>query len=264
MPKKGKKHHNFRDLTNQQFNRLLVLKNFRNIKGYVEWQCLCDCYKTIWVKSDRLIRNITKSCGCFARDIHSKSCSKINKKYNIVDYIGKKYDRLTILDSTDFRNSYVSCLCLCGNICTKKLCDIINMRVRSCGCLKREIYEKNKNVIFKKQNIIISRNTLSKRIKSNISSFLYKLKLNNKYICNICNSENYIVLHHLFSKNNNPELSKNINNIIPLCIKCHAGFHNSYGYGMNTPLQYLEYKKILFDLEYSFNNYIPQTKFSWR
>jgi len=62
---------NFRDLTGQKFNHLVVLEqgeSFINKSGrnYVMWICQCDCEdKTIFsVRADALTTGNTKSCGC--------------------------------------------------------------------------------------------------------------------------------------------------------------------------------------------------------
>lgn len=63
------------DLTGQKFNRLLAVRiqikthtyNGRECKK-AYWECLCDCGKTVLVRSDSLKKGTTKSCGCFNSD----------------------------------------------------------------------------------------------------------------------------------------------------------------------------------------------------
>lgn len=61
--------HNFIDLTNSRFGRLIVLSfggqtRYRNAK----WNCLCECGTSIVVSSGNLRNGNTKSCGCLQRD----------------------------------------------------------------------------------------------------------------------------------------------------------------------------------------------------
>jgi len=54
----------FKDLTNQKFNRLTVLKLAPKQKHKVAWLCKCDCGKTTIVLATNLTGNRTRSCGC--------------------------------------------------------------------------------------------------------------------------------------------------------------------------------------------------------
>ncbi len=51
--------------------------------------------------------------------------------------------RLTILgpDYTRGRNSYVKCLCTCGNIKTIRRDHVVSGEIKSCGCLERELID---------------------------------------------------------------------------------------------------------------------------
>ena len=61
------------DLTNKTFDRLTVVRRGENTKqGGVRWICLCDCGNIACVSSSNLRRGITKSCGCYSREVTSK------------------------------------------------------------------------------------------------------------------------------------------------------------------------------------------------
>lgn len=49
------------------------------------------------------------------------------------------------------------------------------------------------------------------------------------------------VIHHVYSRNTHPHLMYNINNVVVMCEECHMKFHNQYGYGNNTTLQFIEF-----------------------
>ena len=65
-----------------------------------------------------------------------------------------------------------------------------------------------------------------------------------KYTCVSCRKKIYDpVFHHLYSVNTHKELACKIDNGVTLCKKCHRNFHNIYGYGNNTPAQFIDYIK---------------------
>jgi hypothetical protein len=62
------KNSNIKDLTNQKFNNLLVLKQQgRSKHQQVKWLCRCDCGQETIVVSNNLLNGNTKSCGCKRR-----------------------------------------------------------------------------------------------------------------------------------------------------------------------------------------------------
>lgn len=52
------------DLTNQQFDRLLVLKFLRTVNGDTIWLCQCKCGKACEASTNNLNTGNKKSCGC--------------------------------------------------------------------------------------------------------------------------------------------------------------------------------------------------------
>jgi len=56
----------FLDITNIRFGKLIAIKEVgKNKSNQYMWECLCDCGKKSIVSSSNLVRNNTKSCGCF-------------------------------------------------------------------------------------------------------------------------------------------------------------------------------------------------------
>ena len=84
----------FKDLTGQIFGRLTVVKRVENSKsGHTRWLCLCECGNEVIVYSTNLIRGITKSCGCYNREVVSNMFKKGygESSYNsVINYYKKR------------------------------------------------------------------------------------------------------------------------------------------------------------------------------
>ena len=68
-----------------------------------------------------------------------------------LDFIGKKFNKLTIIEQADSiytggkKRGAFKCICDCGNTTIVLKEKIIKGTVKSCGCLKKEMYENNQN-----------------------------------------------------------------------------------------------------------------------
>lgn len=81
------------DLTGQRFGRLTVIERvedhiYPSGKPRPQWLCHCDCGNDIVVKSNCLLNEETKSCGCLIIDT-AKIMGLNNKKYNHYDLSGE-------------------------------------------------------------------------------------------------------------------------------------------------------------------------------
>ena len=66
-----------RDLSGQRFGRLVAIRPCgKNKFGNFCWLCKCDCGKEHIVASGKLVSGSTKSCGCYAKDVHIKQLEK--------------------------------------------------------------------------------------------------------------------------------------------------------------------------------------------
>ena len=57
--------HNFKELTNKKFGRLIVIKVYSRVKGRVVYLCSCKCGTRVNVQSSHLTTGHTTSCGCY-------------------------------------------------------------------------------------------------------------------------------------------------------------------------------------------------------
>lgn len=59
---------NIRDIRNQRFGRLLVLRRGGNVRKEIGWICLCDCGNKTLVGGYTLRNGTTRSCGCLRNE----------------------------------------------------------------------------------------------------------------------------------------------------------------------------------------------------
>ena len=70
------------DLTGRRFGRLLVVSRAPNGNGgKTMWLCRCDCGNTKEVYSQSLIRGLTKSCGCYGREVAASRTGESSPQY---------------------------------------------------------------------------------------------------------------------------------------------------------------------------------------
>lgn len=111
-----------RDLTNEQFGDLTVIKEVEN-EGKVGsfWLCKCKCGNTTIVRGGDLKRK--KNCGCGRKTTRNDLTGQTFGKLKVVKYVYTKDKR-----------PYYECLCECGGtkIAQGKL--LKNGHITSCGC----------------------------------------------------------------------------------------------------------------------------------
>ena len=126
------------DLTGKRFGRLLVMSYTESDTGGNSiWRCQCDCGNIVEVYRNNLIRELTKSCGCLAKEVTSR-----NRKRNLV---GQRYGKLLVVKSLTKRSgtSVVwQCLCDCGNVADVSSNNLQSGQTKSCGCLLGEVLAK--------------------------------------------------------------------------------------------------------------------------
>lgn len=127
----------FIDLTGQVFGRLTVIERDNSVsknKG-AYWICQCECGNIVSVKSYSLRSGITKSCGCFNKEINSRP-------KEITYMVGRKFGKLTVLERYGThitkggqKKPTWLCRCDCGNEKIATSQDLKSGHVKSCGCM---------------------------------------------------------------------------------------------------------------------------------
>lgn len=94
------------------------------------WHCRCDCGNECDVDGINLRNGTVQSCGC-----------KKFESHNMIDEIGHRYGRLTVLaksDRSDNNHIFWICKCDCGNLCEVKGSNLRGGITQSCGCFNKE------------------------------------------------------------------------------------------------------------------------------
>jgi hypothetical protein len=119
-----------KSMAGKRFGKLLVLKNHRKIKTFVEWECACDCGERCWKRGQSLREGAARSCGCVPR--------KTSRP--LIDLTGKRFGRWQVIGPREKRNGVSVWLsrCDCGKEEWPSGQSLRNGTSRSCGCLARE------------------------------------------------------------------------------------------------------------------------------
>lgn len=127
---------NMIDLTDQRFERLVVIKLGRKGKqrGDWYWWCRCDCGVVKEVLNRSLRHGHARSCGCLHRDNITK------------DLCGLYFGRLRVVSRLDRQAQngafYWLCQCECGGTTQVSTGNLRAGLVKSCGCLAKETARK--------------------------------------------------------------------------------------------------------------------------
>lgn len=125
------------NLKGNKYGRLKVI-SFSHIdfRGYIIWNCLCECGSEVTVSRQCLRSGSTKSCGCLKLEMFSKVC-----KDRLVDLTGMKFGRLKVISQagrTRAGQVLWKCVCDCGKETTVLGNGLKRSQTLSCGCYHKE------------------------------------------------------------------------------------------------------------------------------
>lgn len=125
----------------EKFGCLTIKEYAGAIKQRASYLCQCTCGNETTTESRSLKSGKTKSCGCLRRLIGQAHAALPYK-----DYIGKRFDRLTVLDYTlehlgRAKSAHLVCQCDCGNQKVIRACQLSAGQIKSCGCKHEECKE---------------------------------------------------------------------------------------------------------------------------
>lgn len=131
------------DLSGLVFGELTVLEKVENKTGRTRWKCRCSCGRETIVTARNLKAGRTKSCGCRQY--------KRNKIH--LDLTGQRFGRLKVLYLNEIREengkTIWHCICDCGQEIDVVEESLIYGNCKSCGCLKREVWENIPNQLHR-------------------------------------------------------------------------------------------------------------------
>jgi len=176
---------------------------------------------------------------------HRKSslCKKCLKDSTYKDYIGKTFNRLTIIGFGEpvIRNGYpkqtFKCLCSCGNELSISCTDVIRNHAKSCGCYKIDSqssrwYGKNNP---KWTGISDEERKEYEKIRQTIQYRKWRTSVLERefYSCRCCGLDLELHVHHIKNLKDNEGLAFDIENGITLCRECHYSYHAFNGGNSN-------------------------------
>lgn len=123
-----------KDITNEKYGRLTIIRQSKTVDKRAMWLCECECGNTATVSGKNLRSGGVKSCGCLRSDSPAL-CDK--HKSNLV---GSTFGRLFVIakgkrDASGYR---WICKCSCGNECEHQRSALTSGAVKSCGCFQKE------------------------------------------------------------------------------------------------------------------------------
>jgi len=126
------------ELASQRFGRLVVLGEAPRRQGCLIVMARCDCGVTREFRYDSLRSGASKSCGCLRREV--VSARQRARHPFLSEWVGQKFERLEILGAASSkRGRRVLVRCECGTVKNVELGKLRGGKIRSCGCLAKEV-----------------------------------------------------------------------------------------------------------------------------
>ena len=229
------------DLIGKRFGRLIVISRAgSNVHQKTMWLCKCDCGNEKILIGCHLTNSNSKSCGCIQKEV----MSGIGKN-RVLNLVGRKFGRMMVLsrygNGKRARARWL-CRCDCGTEKVVNGMDLTSESTTSCGCYRIEIGHTmhwNPNITQEERE---SSRCRSKAFPG-IIRWRVKILRRDGYRCVICGGDKNkkLVVHHKEAWGSNKVVRPDIDNGVTSCERCHIEFHQKYGYGNNTVVQWDEF-----------------------
>lgn len=120
------------DLSGMRVGILSVLEPSGFLYGRAAWLCRCDCGVEKRIASSSLVRGISSSCGCKAK--------QANSLRSVKDLSGQRFGRLTVecRDGSANRKAVWKCVCDCGGFTHVVGNKLTSGHTTSCGCARKD------------------------------------------------------------------------------------------------------------------------------
>jgi len=221
-----------KDITNQTFNHLTVIKETdkRDSCGRIKWLCKCVCGKEIITTLTSLRSGDRKSCGCKRKK--NKSPKVLKPRYR--NLIGEKFGRLTVIEiAKRDKNNKIrwKCKCECSKEKIVRSSYLLNGDTKSCGCLKPQAKTKEDKYFVSLYNRY-KKQAEKRKYKFELTFIKFK-KLLHKH-CHYCNdvfSNTYklqsgkTILYNGIDRVDNT-LGYTTKNCVSCCCKCNRAKMN--------------------------------------
>lgn len=185
-------------------------------------------------QSGVLVNTICPFCREFrwVKFYHLKNMghTKCTSCFWIIDEVGKKYGRLTVMEFSHISKHNLACwkcICKCGNNTIVKGNSLRRGETKSCGCLNKERPSGPANPRW---NPNLTDEDRAKKRTSQWHTFSLPVFKRDDFICQISGERGgNLEAHHLEDNSTNPEMAFDINNGITTRRKKHREFHKWKG-----------------------------------
>jgi len=222
-----------------RYGKLVVIQRAQHRSKNAHWLCKCNCGNSTIVDGSNLRRGQIKGCGCLIGKSHFKN------------EVGNKYGLLTVKSIYKRKQHIVQykCICKCGNETTVSGGNLRKGVTTSCGCRQfigfssmwgKQPFPKGKHNPMWRGGSTLEQAKI--RTSKKYKEWRKDIFVRDNFACLKCKQiGKKLAAHHIESFDINKDRRLDKNNGVCLCYACHKKFHDVYGRGNNTNIQFQEF-----------------------